>query len=131
MAGRVATHRLRRADAWETFEEPLALTDALGAAALPGSAVLVECLTLWLSNLMEADRDIDAETRRLLAALEEARASSSPTRSARASSRPTRSAATTPTPSAPSTSRSPPPPTTSFLSPPDCRSSSNRPRSRR
>jgi adenosylcobinamide kinase/adenosylcobinamide-phosphate guanylyltransferase len=74
MAGRVATHRLRRADAWETFEEPLALTDALGAAALPGSAVLVECLTLWLSNLMEADRDIDAETRRLLAALEEARA---------------------------------------------------------
>ena len=73
MAGRVAAHRRRRSDAWETVEEPLELPTAIGAAALAENAVLVECLTLWLSNLMDADRDIDAESPRLVAALGEAR----------------------------------------------------------
>ena len=73
MAGRVAAHRRRRSDAWQTVEEPLELPSAIGATALAGNAVLVECLTLWLSNLMDADRDIDAESPRLVAALGEAR----------------------------------------------------------
>jgi adenosylcobinamide kinase/adenosylcobinamide-phosphate guanylyltransferase len=73
MAGRVATHRRRRSEVWETVEEPLEVPAAIGAASLAGNAILVVCLTLWLSNLMAGDRDIGAEALRLLAALREAR----------------------------------------------------------
>jgi len=57
MAERVARHRAARAGSWETVEEPLALPERL--AELAGRAVLVECLTLWLSNLMHAGRDVE------------------------------------------------------------------------
>jgi len=64
MTHRIAEHRARRGDAWRTFEAPRDLPDVL--EALPaGAAVLVDCLTLWLSNVMLADADIDAETARL------------------------------------------------------------------
>jgi adenosylcobinamide kinase/adenosylcobinamide-phosphate guanylyltransferase len=64
MATRIAEHKNRRSQGWQTVDAPLDLAGAL--AALPGSAtVLVDCLTLWLSNLMLAERDIDAEIRRL------------------------------------------------------------------
>lgn len=59
MRTRIATHRQRRGDRWETREEPLNLIGALGKAA--GRPVLVDCLTLWLSNLMLAERDLAAE----------------------------------------------------------------------
>jgi len=74
MAERIARHRSRRGEAWRTVEEPLELAGALGAAATPASALLVDCLTLWLANLMAAGRDPAAETDRLLAALDEAAA---------------------------------------------------------
>jgi adenosylcobinamide kinase/adenosylcobinamide-phosphate guanylyltransferase len=57
MAERIARHRLTRARSWETIEEPLALPERL--VELAGRAVLVECLTLWLSNLMHAGRDVE------------------------------------------------------------------------
>ncbi|MFX4474206.1 bifunctional adenosylcobinamide kinase/adenosylcobinamide-phosphate guanylyltransferase, partial [Acinetobacter baumannii] len=58
-------HRKRRGDGWITIEEPLALIDALTREATHGRAVLVDCLTLWLSNLMFAGRDHDVEGSRL------------------------------------------------------------------
>ena len=68
MAARIALHRARRAAGWETREVPLALPETL--AALPaGRPALVDCLTLWLSNLMLAGGDPAAETDRLAAAL--------------------------------------------------------------
>jgi adenosylcobinamide kinase/adenosylcobinamide-phosphate guanylyltransferase len=68
MAERIATHKARRAASWRTIEAPHALADALDAAPAD-AAVLVDCLTLWLSNLMEGALDIDAQTARLLEAL--------------------------------------------------------------
>ena len=69
MATRIAAHRARRGSRWTTVEEPLELSDALANAASPDGAVLVDCLTLWLANLIEAGRDIEAEGSALAAAL--------------------------------------------------------------
>jgi adenosylcobinamide kinase / adenosylcobinamide-phosphate guanylyltransferase len=65
MRSRIAHHRKRRGDGWVTVEEPIALLDALTREATHGRAVLVDCLTLWLSNLMFAERDCDVEAVRL------------------------------------------------------------------
>ena len=68
MATRIAEHKSRRSPDWQTIDAPLDLAGAL--ATLPRSAtVLIDCLTLWLSNAMLADRDIDAEIQRLEAAV--------------------------------------------------------------
>jgi adenosylcobinamide kinase/adenosylcobinamide-phosphate guanylyltransferase len=65
MAERIRLHRDRRGPGWDTIEEPLALADTIERAARSGRALLVDCLTLWISNLMLAGRDVDAETARL------------------------------------------------------------------
>jgi adenosylcobinamide kinase / adenosylcobinamide-phosphate guanylyltransferase len=65
MKDRIAHHRSRRGPDWTTVEEPLALIDALAQVSQPRRAVLVDCLTLWLSNLMLAGRDPDVEAKRL------------------------------------------------------------------
>ena len=65
MRSRIAHHRKRRGDGWVTVEEPIALLDALTREATHGRAVLVDCLTLWLSNLMFAGRDCEVEATRL------------------------------------------------------------------
>ena len=68
MTARIAEHRSRRGGKWQTVEAPLDLAGAIADA--PASAtVLIDCLTLWLNNLMFKGRDIDAETGRLEAAL--------------------------------------------------------------
>lgn len=69
MQARIARHQNRRCASWRTIEAPLDITGALEKAALDGDPVLVDCLTLWLSNLMEADHDIDNETDRLISSL--------------------------------------------------------------
>lgn len=59
MAERIAEHRARRLQGWETLDAPLDLAQAL--RTLPdGRPVLLDCLTLWLSNHMLADHDVDA-----------------------------------------------------------------------
>lgn len=68
MRARIADHRARRAAGWQTEEVPLALAEALGAVPA-GRPVLIDCLTLWLSNLLLADRDLEAETARLAGVL--------------------------------------------------------------
>jgi adenosylcobinamide kinase/adenosylcobinamide-phosphate guanylyltransferase len=65
MKARIAHHRAQRGGGWTTIEEPMALVDALTREATHGRAVLVDCLTLWLSNLMFRERDTDVEARRL------------------------------------------------------------------
>src|SRR3546814_5622567 len=54
---------------FRSHEEPLALAEALGKAAEPGAAVLVDCLTLWLSNVLLADLDVENQCEQLVAAL--------------------------------------------------------------
>lgn len=71
MAARVAKHRARRGDSWTTVEEPLDLIGALTGHADPKRPILVDCLTLWLSNLMGAGGDIDAQTAALAARLQD------------------------------------------------------------
>jgi adenosylcobinamide kinase/adenosylcobinamide-phosphate guanylyltransferase len=69
MAERIAHHRARRGPAWRTLEEPLALEAALADNAGGDRAVLVDCLTLWLSNLMHSGADPEARGRALCEAL--------------------------------------------------------------
>jgi adenosylcobinamide kinase/adenosylcobinamide-phosphate guanylyltransferase len=69
MARRIAAHRARRGPAWRTVEEPLDLVGALRRECAPQRIVLVDCLTLWLTNLMVAGREVEAESARLLEAL--------------------------------------------------------------
>ncbi len=67
MVARIARHRAERPAEWGLVEEPLALADALKAHAAPHHCLLVDCLTLWLSNLLIAgEEQLDRETRRLL-----------------------------------------------------------------
>jgi adenosylcobinamide kinase / adenosylcobinamide-phosphate guanylyltransferase len=65
MAERIEEHRSRRGDKWRTVEAPDRLEDALARAAGEGRAVLVDCLTLWLTNIMLAGADIEARSRAL------------------------------------------------------------------
>jgi adenosylcobinamide kinase / adenosylcobinamide-phosphate guanylyltransferase len=69
MAERIAMHRSRRGAGWQTIDAPDDLAHAL-VAAPAGVPVLVDCLTLWLSNRLLADADMDAEIDHLEAALD-------------------------------------------------------------
>lgn len=69
MRERIAVHRARRDDDWTTVDAPLDLPAALDSAAGADRVVLVDCLTLWLSNVMLAAHDVDAALDGLLAAL--------------------------------------------------------------
>jgi adenosylcobinamide kinase / adenosylcobinamide-phosphate guanylyltransferase len=63
MAARIKLHRERRGPEWRTIEAPRDLPAALAmCVTMP---VLIDCLTLWLSNLMLADADIEREMERL------------------------------------------------------------------
>jgi adenosylcobinamide kinase / adenosylcobinamide-phosphate guanylyltransferase len=57
MAARIARHQADRGAGWKTLEEPLEVASALLTHAQAGRVVVVDCLTLWLSNLMQAGRD--------------------------------------------------------------------------
>ncbi|MFK0687486.1 bifunctional adenosylcobinamide kinase/adenosylcobinamide-phosphate guanylyltransferase [Mesorhizobium sp. IMUNJ 23033] len=64
MRERIALHRSRRGEGWATVDAPLDLVGAL--TALPdGQPVLVDCLTLWLTNHMLAENDVEVECLRL------------------------------------------------------------------
>ena len=72
MLARVAEHRHRRDDRWRTVEAPLDLPGAITAHGSEGYAILIDCLTLWLSNSMLAGQDLIAEPQRLITALSNA-----------------------------------------------------------
>lgn len=71
MRARIAAHRARRPAEWTTKEESIALGAALRAHAAPDRCVLVDCLTLWLTNLLTAEdaNALERERAALLAAL--------------------------------------------------------------
>ena len=73
MVERIARHRAERADRWTTVEAPLDLPQAIAALA-PGDIAVVDCLTLWFSNLMTCDRDTGAAAAALIEALERCQA---------------------------------------------------------
>lgn len=71
MQARIAHHRASRPTHWQTLEEPLALAATLQQQAAPGRLLLVDCLTLWLTNLLclEDERRLQTETDALLECL--------------------------------------------------------------
>ncbi|MCY1288317.1 Cobinamide kinase / cobinamide phosphate guanyltransferase [compost metagenome] len=71
MAARIAEHRRRRPAEWDSREEPLALAAMLEELAAPDRCLLVDCLTLWLTNLLlhEDGARLDSERDALLATL--------------------------------------------------------------
>ena len=71
MATRIMAHRARRGAAWTTFEEPLKLAETIEAAAAHGQPILVDCLTLWLSNLLHVGADLDEAADDLVRALDD------------------------------------------------------------
>lgn len=68
MAARIARHQAERGEGWQTLEAPLEMPDMLEAVA-DSDVVLVDCLTLWLTNVMLGERDVDTEIEALVAAL--------------------------------------------------------------
>ena len=63
MTTRIEAHRGRRGAKWQTIDAPRDL--AAGLASCDGTPALIDCLTLWLSNLLLADADIEREIGRL------------------------------------------------------------------
>ncbi len=67
MAERIARHQADRPPSWRTVEEPLALAAALKAECATDRCVIVDCLTLWLTNLLlDSEARLAAETTALL-----------------------------------------------------------------
>jgi adenosylcobinamide kinase/adenosylcobinamide-phosphate guanylyltransferase len=71
MRERIVHHQLRRGKGWRTVEAPLDIAPLLEAETQP---ILADCLTLWLTNIMLAGKDVDAETAKLIAAARTSRA---------------------------------------------------------
>ncbi len=70
MEERISKHQTnRKDDGWQTLEEPLNLTNTLMEYAEPERIILVDCLTLWLSNMMMAERNVEAESDALVSSL--------------------------------------------------------------
>ena len=66
MKDRVVAHKIQRGTGWVTHEEPLELVSTLQKLEFKGNFILVDCLTLWLSNLLLAERDCDLEILKLV-----------------------------------------------------------------
>ncbi|MEQ8480451.1 MAG: bifunctional adenosylcobinamide kinase/adenosylcobinamide-phosphate guanylyltransferase [Hoeflea sp.] len=69
MRTRISAHKDRRGKGWETVEAPLELTATLVSGARPDRPVLVDCLSLWVTNLMLGEHDIEAAFGELAQAL--------------------------------------------------------------
>ncbi|WP_085901305.1 bifunctional adenosylcobinamide kinase/adenosylcobinamide-phosphate guanylyltransferase [Kiloniella majae] len=71
MSDRIDEHKERRGARWTTFEEPLDLVQCLKRIQRPDATILVDCLTLWVTNLMMEGRNPDVEGAQLVASLAE------------------------------------------------------------
>lgn len=69
MRDRVASHKASRGSQFATIEEPLDLSDALLRASLNHDVILVDCLTLWITNLLMANEDVAKAVSELSATL--------------------------------------------------------------
>lgn len=70
MADRIRRHQSDRDERWRTIEAPLALPEAITDASRYDDAILVDCLTLWLSNLILEDRDVEIASDKLREAVQ-------------------------------------------------------------
>jgi adenosylcobinamide kinase / adenosylcobinamide-phosphate guanylyltransferase len=70
MEQRVDLHRARRGPEWQLFEEPVALIQTLQAVSAQSHGILVDCLTLWVTNLMMSGLDVAASGGELAAVLQ-------------------------------------------------------------
>ncbi len=71
MQARIERHRASRGARWTTLEEPLKLTELIARQATPERVLLIDCLTLWLSNQMEKQTHIPTHTLALQSALKQ------------------------------------------------------------
>ena len=71
MKERIRKHRTQRGEDWETFEEPVDMARVLNKIGDGYSAAVIDCLTLWLSNLLLGREDTDREIGSFLSALRE------------------------------------------------------------
>lgn len=69
MRARISLHKKQRGPAWRELEVPFDLVSALGALD-PGEVALLDCATLWLSNQLLAEADLEAECAALIAAIQ-------------------------------------------------------------
>lgn len=69
MKDRIKAHQKQRGTTWQTIEESLNIKDHLEAQHEPNSVILIDCMTMWLSNLFEQNWNIETETKLLLKAL--------------------------------------------------------------
>lgn len=69
METRIAAHKRERGESWALAEAPLDLVTAITVEAAEGRSLLIDCLTLWLSNLMHQNKTLDEETDKLIAAI--------------------------------------------------------------
>lgn len=74
MTERIARHRFERGPRWRTIEAPIGLPEAIGHHDEARRVLLVDCLTLWISNLMMANLDVAVAVSRLLETLNAAQA---------------------------------------------------------
>jgi adenosylcobinamide kinase/adenosylcobinamide-phosphate guanylyltransferase len=74
MRKRIDLHQARRGEEWTSHEEPLAVVEALLRLDDPQNIVLIDCLTLWITNLMMEDRAIAAEFAHLVAHVSQSKA---------------------------------------------------------
>jgi adenosylcobinamide kinase / adenosylcobinamide-phosphate guanylyltransferase len=70
MVERVAAHQRQREGRFATIEEPMELAQALFAATQNHDVILVDCLTLWITNLLSMERDVAEEVENLVEMLE-------------------------------------------------------------
>ena len=75
MAARIARHQADRGDGWRTIEAPLDIAEVINKHATQDNVMLVDCLTLWLSNLMHSKRDEEMETEKLCLSISSAKGS--------------------------------------------------------
>jgi len=69
MRERINRHKQDRGEGWETYEEPLKIADVLGEMEGDYGVVVIDCLTLWLANVMQSALDVDAEIEQLISSL--------------------------------------------------------------
>ena len=70
MRERIERHRKDRDASWRTVEESVAVWDVIGSECGEGRVVVLDCLTLWLNNLMLEGRDVESDLERLVEVLE-------------------------------------------------------------
>lgn len=73
MKERIENHKRQRGNDWVTYEEPLKIADLVESIKNKYSVILIDCLTLWLSNIMHSDYDLHKEIKNLIDTLKNCR----------------------------------------------------------